>query len=70
MRGALQPVHNAMNWQSFLNGAARVLDLFGTVSEPVDLPATDEEALRRDIQAIAGDWQAVAEDMNDAIGHQ
>ena len=59
-----------MNWQSFLNGAARVLDLFGTMSEPVDLPTTDEDAFQRDMQAIAGDWQAVAKDMNDAIGHQ
>lgn len=60
-------IHNDMNWTAFLNGAARVLDLFGTMSEPVDLPTTDEEALRRDWQAIASDWQAVAKDMNDAI---
>ena len=57
-----------MNWTAFLNGAARVLDLFGTMSEPVDLAATDDEALQRDLQAIAGDWQSVAHDMNDAIG--
>ena len=55
-----------MNWTAFIAGAARVLDLFGTMSEPVDLPATDEEALRRDWQAIFGDWQAVAKDMDDA----
>ena len=64
------PVHRAMNWTAFLNGAARVLDLFGTMSEPVDLVATDDEALQRDLQAIAGDWQSVVHDMNDAIGHQ
>lgn len=56
-----------MNWTAFLNGTARALDLFGTMSESVDLPTTDEEALRRDWQAIASDWQAVAKDMNDAI---
>ena len=59
-----------MNWTAFLNGAARVFDLFGTMPERVDLPATDEEALRRDRQAISGDWQAVAKDMNDATGSE
>ena len=59
-----------MNWQSFLNGAARVLDLFGTMSEPVDLPGTDEDAFHRDMQALASDWQAVAKDTHDATGSE
>lgn len=59
-----------MNWTAFIDGAARVFDLFGTMSEPVDLPAADEEAMRRDLQSLASDWQAVAKDMNDAIGHR
>ncbi len=51
-----------MNWTAFIDGAARVFDLFGTMSMPIDLPATDEEARRRDLQALASDWQAVAKD--------
>ena len=36
-----------MNWTAFIAGAARVLDLFGTMSEPVDLPATLRGLLSR-----------------------
>lgn len=57
-----------MNLTAFLTGAARVLDLFGTMSDPVDLPATDEDAMRRDLQALASDWQAVAKDMDGRTG--
>jgi hypothetical protein len=59
-----------MNWTSFIAGAARVLDLFCVIPDPVDLPATDEEAQRQDWQAIAGDWQAVAKDMNGVTGSE
>ena len=64
----LYPQHKAMNWTAFIDGAARVFDLFGTMSMPIDLPATDDEARRRDLQALASDWQAVAKDMHDATG--
>lgn len=52
-----------MSWAAFLDGAARVFDLFGAMSESVDLPATDEEAMHRDWQALYDDWRkcAVAE---------
>lgn len=45
-----------MSWRAFFDGAARVLDLFGTMSRPVDLPETDEEAFAKDAQALAEDW--------------
>lgn len=49
-----------MNWTAWIDGAARVFDLFGMLDEPVDLPATDEEAMRRDLQALADDALVVA----------
>ena len=49
-----------MSWLAFIYGAARVFDLFGTMPGPVDLPATDEEAFRRDWQALCEDWRKCA----------
>lgn len=43
-----------MSWRAFIDGAARVFDLFGTMS-PADLPETDEEAFAKDAQALAED---------------
>ena len=60
----VQPSESAMSWKAFIDGAARVFDLFGTMSPPVDLPETDEDAMRRDMQAIASDWQAVCQDQH------
>ena len=48
-----------MSWRSFIDGAARVLGLFGTMSPPVDLPETDEEAFRRDDLALMSDLSAI-----------
>ena len=55
-----------MSWRSFIDGAARVLDLFGTMSPPVDLPETDAEAFRRDDLALMSDLAAIRAAEQDA----
>lgn len=47
-----------MSWRAFFDGAARVLDLFGTMS-PSDVPETDAEAFRRDDLALMSDLSAI-----------
>ena len=56
----------AMSWRSFIDGAARVLDLFGTMSPPVDLTDTDQEAFRRDDLALMSDLAAIRAAEQDA----
>ena len=55
-----------MSWRAFINGAARVLDLFGTMSPSVDLPETDAEAFRRDHLALMSDFAAIRAAEQDA----
>lgn len=56
-----------MSWKSFLDGAARCLDLFGVLDPPVDLPKTDEEAFQRDLAALSRDHDAIMNDMLAAV---
>lgn len=48
-----------MSWRAFLDGIARCFDLFGTMSEPVELGTLED-----DWRALEQDWRAVARDMN------
>lgn len=51
---------------SFLEGMARIFDFGGTLNEyNYDQYSTDAEA---DAAAIASDWDAIGQDMYDAIG--
>jgi hypothetical protein len=47
------------NWSAFWRG----FDIFGAMfPTPPDLPKTDEEALERDMQALADDFNTVIND--------
>lgn len=56
-----------MSWKAFLKGAASIFDLAGTLGPSVDLPKTDEEAFRRDWEALGRDHDAVLQDMLAAV---
>ena len=57
--------HSLVPRPSFLRGVARVVDLFGGLDRGVRrVSATPNED---DLQALLGDWQAVAGDMDAAF---
>ena len=48
---------------SFVLGIAAVLDLGGTLKDPV----SDKDPLEKDMEALRSDWLAVGEDLRSAM---
>ncbi len=53
-----------MSWRDFLRGVGSVIDLFGVSAPHVDIPKDDDEAFRRDAEALRGDWSRVIDSAN------
>jgi len=54
-------------WDSFLKGAARVLDMGGTLGPTLEDIQSDEAARMTDEAAIRSDWEKVTKELNEAF---